>query len=292
MAAATPKSGTTTNTSLPEQLDVLVVGAGSSGIAAAYYLSCALPSSAKWVVVEKGSAVGGTWHFNTYPGACCDVASHFYSFSFAPNARWSHRFSPQAEIREYFERSAKDIGLLGSPRLRLSTTVVSAVWSDAASAYDVVTRDASGVERHARARFIVAGPGALSTPSIPAFPGAASFRGATWHSAKWNHSVDLTGKRVGIIGTGCSTAQIVPAIIGKAAHVTVFQRTPMWVVPRGDYAYSERTKWLFAHVPLLIWVYRMLVALWHESRYFVFIRPAHPSLAVRGGWGWGGQAVL
>ena len=264
---------------------MVVVGAGVSGIAALHYLLRADPAL-RILVVEKGAGIGGTWLHNTYPGAACDVPSHWYSFSFALNPHWSRRFSHQAEIRGYLEGVAAAEGL--STRLRSRTAVISTTWLEAHSAWELVLQAcpaaavgdappaaaaAAAAATTVRARFVVAGPGALSAPCTPPLPGAASFAGRSWHSARWDHSVPLAGLRVGIVGTGCSAAQIVPAIARECAQLVVFQRTPSWLSARGDHGYAPWLRAVFACVPGVMWAYRMLLLLLHDMRYFAFVRP-------------------
>ena len=258
----------------------MIVGAGVSGIAAAHYLLKASRERSpplRLLIVEKARGVGGTWLYNTYPGAACDVPSHFYSFSFALNPGWSRRFSHQEEIRAYLEGVVQAQGL--APYLQFNTAVESTTWRAEASAYELALHEAgSGARRVIRARFVVAGPGALSTPCTPALEGASAFAGRAWHSAKWDHSVPLAGKRVGIIGTGCSAAQIVPAIAGQVAQLVVFQRTPSWLSQRGDHGYPPWLRFIFAFIPSVMWAYRLLLLCLHDLRYFAFVRPLFAAL--------------
>ena len=263
-----------------EEYDAVIVGAGVSGIAAAHYLLKASRERSpplRLLIVEKARGVGGTWLYNTYPGAACDVPSHFYSFSFALNPGWSRRFSHQEEIRAYLEGVVQAQGL--APYLQFNTAVESTTWRAEASAYELALHEAgSGARRMVRARFVVAGPGALSTPCTPALEGASAFAGRAWHSAKWDHSVPLAGKRVGIIGTGCSAAQIVPAIAGQVAQLVVFQRTPSWLSQRGDHGYPPWLRFIFSFIPGVMWAYRLLLLCLHDLRYFAFVRPLFAAL--------------
>lgn len=207
------------------------------------------------------------------PAACPPaVASHWYSFSFAPNPGFSRRFAPQPEIRAYLNSVAEKEGVL--PRLQTHSAVTAATWDAATAKWTVTVRDTrSGAERRVTARFVVAGPGALSTPTLPDIKGTADFKGPAFHTARWDHSVSLAGKTVGIIGTGCSAAQIVPAIAPTVKDVYVFQRSAAWLSPRMDYEYSAFTKWAFAWIPGLLWLYRMTLATLHDIRYHAFVRP-------------------
>ena len=260
-----------------DEYDVVVVGAGVSGIAAAHYLRSA-QSDIKMCVIEKGPSVGGTWHYNRYPGAACDVPSHWYSFSFALNPFWSRRFSVQEEIQEYMEKVCISEGLM--PLIFFNTTVLSTTWNESAGAHDILTTESIGAAGRCalRARFVIAGPGALSTPNVPTFAGMDKFKGPIFHSAQWDKSVALEGKRVGIIGTGCSSAQIVPALAPLVGNLVLFQRTPAWVSPRGDHGYHPLVVLAFAYLPGILWLYRMFLMVMHDLRYFAFIRPVHPVL--------------
>jgi cation diffusion facilitator CzcD-associated flavoprotein CzcO len=203
------------------EVDVAIVGSGFSGLGMAIRLK--REGRDDFVVLERGDDVGGTWHFNTYPGCACDVPSHLYSFSFAPNPGWSHTYSPQPEIRDYLQRTATEFGI--RPHLRLNCTVLGARWDDGERRWVLDTTDGQ-----IRARVLVAGLGPLTEPKIPDIPGLADFEGATFHSARWDHDYDLTGKRVASIGTGASAIQYVPAIQPKVERLHVFQRTAPWVV--------------------------------------------------------------
>ena len=208
-----------------ETLDLLVVGAGFSGLAMAMRARAA--GIAALAVLEKADSVGGTWRDNTYPGAACDVPSHLYSLSFAPKADWTRTYAPQPEIAAYLRETAEGAGLM--PLIRFGTAFLGAVWDEAAALWQVETSRGP-----MRARAIAAGTGFLHRPAYPAIPGRTDFAGRQFHSATWDHACDLAGKRVGVIGSGASAVQIVPAIAGTVGHLTLFQRTPSWIVPRRD----------------------------------------------------------
>jgi cation diffusion facilitator CzcD-associated flavoprotein CzcO len=195
-------------------------------------------------VFERGERVGGVWHHNTYPGAACDIPSHLYEFSFEPNPHWSRRYAPQAEIQAYLEDVARRHGVLD--RIRTSTEVESARWDEERSRWQLQT-SAGGHE----ADVLLTACGQLSVPSVPPIPGLESFEGPAFHTAQWRHDVDLPGKRVAVVGTGCSAIQVVPAIQPIVEHVDVYQRSPGWTFPRMDFPYRERTKRLFARFPAL-----------------------------------------
>jgi cation diffusion facilitator CzcD-associated flavoprotein CzcO len=195
-------------------------------------------------VFERGARVGGVWHHNTYPGAACDVPSHLYEFSFEPNPRWSRRYAPQAEIQAYLEDVAQRHGVLG--RIRTGTEVKSARWEDERSRWVLETSAGSH-----EAEVLITACGQLSVPTVPPIPGLESFDGPAFHTAEWRHDVELAGKRVAVVGTGCSAIQVVPAIQPIVERVDVYQRSPGWTFPKMDYAYKERTKRLFARFPIL-----------------------------------------
>jgi cation diffusion facilitator CzcD-associated flavoprotein CzcO len=219
---------------------IAVVGGGFGGVGAAVMLRRAGYEDV--TVFERGARVGGVWNDNTYPGAACDIPSHLYEFSFAPNPYWSRRYAPQAEIQRYLEDVARAHGVLD--RIRTNAEVTAARWDGARWQLDT----AAGPFE---ADVLVTGTGQLSTPSIPAIPGLEGFRGPVFHTARWRHDVELTGRRVAVVGTGCSAIQVVPAIQPVVAHVDVYQRSPGWTFPKMDFAYRERTKRLFARFPVL-----------------------------------------
>ncbi|HYH51916.1 MAG TPA: NAD(P)/FAD-dependent oxidoreductase, partial [Acidimicrobiia bacterium] len=196
------------------------------------------------VVLERAGEVGGTWRDNTYPGAACDVPSHLYSFSFAPNPDWSRSFSPQAEIQEYLRRTATDFGV--RPHIRFGHEVLGAAWDETAQRWRVST-NAGDFE----AEVLISATGALSDPAIPELPGLERFEGTVFHSAAWRHDHDLTGKRVAVVGTGASAIQFVPQIQPKLERLTIFQRTPPWILPRWDRPFRPVERWAFRYVPLL-----------------------------------------
>ena len=195
-------------------------------------------------VFERGERIGGVWHHNTYPGAACDIPSHLYEFSFAPNPRWSRRYAPQAEIQAYLEDVARRHGVLD--RIRTGTEVRARRWDEERGQW-VLETSAGDHE----ADVLLTACGQLSVPSVPPIPGLDGFDGPAFHTARWRHDVDLAGKRVAVLGTGCSAIQVVPAIQPIVEHVDVYQRSPGWTIPKMDFAYSERTKRLFERFPVL-----------------------------------------
>jgi len=221
---------------------VAVVGGGFGGVGAAAMLKRAGYEDV--TVFERGDRLGGVWHHNTYPGAACDIPSHLYEFSFAPNPRWSRRYAPQAEIQAYLEEIASRYGV--RDRIRTSTEVLSARWDESRDTWVLETT----AGRH-EASVLLTACGQLSVPTVPPIPGLDSFAGPAFHTARWRHDVDLAGKRVAVIGTGCSAIQVVPAIQPIVDQVDVYQRSPGWTFPKMDFPYSERSKRLFERFPVL-----------------------------------------
>ncbi|GGO89153.1 cyclohexanone monooxygenase [Nocardioides phosphati] len=220
--------------------EVVIIGAGISGICAAIKLREAGVTDV--VVLEKGDSFGGTWRANTYPGCACDVPSRLYSFSFAQNADWSRVYAGQAEIKEYVERVAREHGV--DEVTRFGVRMDDAAWDG--QAWQLATSDGP-----MSARFLISAAGPWDAPNIPDLPGLADFPGRVFHSAQWDHDYDLTGKRVAVIGTGASAVQFVPEIQKQVAHLSLFQRTAHWVLPKADHAVPSLEKLALRHVPLL-----------------------------------------
>jgi cation diffusion facilitator CzcD-associated flavoprotein CzcO len=206
-------------------------------------------------VFERGERLGGVWNDNTYPGASCDIPSHLYEFSFAPNPRWSRRYAPQREIQAYVEDVARRYGI----RAHTGTEVRAARWDEDARRWTVETSGGTH-----EADILLTACGQLSTPSVPALPGLDDFAGPAFHTARWRHDVDLAGQRVAVVGTGCSAIQVVPAIQPLVAQVDVYQRSPGWTIPKMDFAYRERTKRLLARVPRIQRLDRKLNFAFHD----------------------------
>ncbi len=237
----------TSTTTLPARVQVLVVGAGFAGLGTAIKLD--EHGFADFLVLDKGDSVGGTWRDNTYPGAACDVPSQLYSFSFARNPDWSRSFSPQPEIHAYLRRTAEESGVLD--RFRFGVTVEDIAFDEDDATWTVSTSVGTVV-----ADVVVTGSGGLSEPRLPDIEGLDSFEGEVFHSARWNHDYDLTGKRVAVIGTGASSIQIVPAIAEQVGHLDVYQRTAPWVTPRNDRPYTRVEKLAFRFLPVVQKAYR------------------------------------
>lgn len=226
----------------PRMTRVVIIGAGFGGLCAAIQLKRA--GIEDFVVLERADEVGGTWQANTYPGAQCDIPSILYSFSFAPNPHWSRLYPLQEEIRDYLRRCVEHFGI--TPHLRMQQEVREARWGENTQRWHVVTDHESW-----RAQALIAAPGPFSTPAIPAFAGLDSFRGHVWHTAEWDHGHDPTGERIGVVGTGASAVQLIPQLQPQADSMTVFQRTPTWIMPHPDRPVPRRVQRIFERVPRL-----------------------------------------
>lgn len=238
-----------------DDFNVVIVGAGMSGICAAVKLKDA---GIPFTILEKNDAVGGTWYENTYPDCGVDTPNHFYSYSFERNPGWSGYFSKRDELHAYFERCADKFGLRAA--LRLQTEVVRMRYVDAESRWSVDVRSSDGAEETLTANVVISAVGQLNRPNIPYIEGLDAFAGPLFHSARWQHEVDLAGKRVAVIGTGCSAVQLLPKTAEIAAKVSVFQRSPHWVSPNRDYYRAVETGliWALKHIPYY--------AEWHRAR--------------------------
>ncbi|MFI9401897.1 flavin-containing monooxygenase [Nocardia sp. NPDC052316] len=220
---------------------VLIVGSGFSGLGMGIALDKA--GIHDYLIVEQAEEIGGTWRDNTYPGCACDVPTHLYSYSFEPRTTWRRLFSGQQEIFDYLQDVAEKYRL--RPHIRFRQHMAHGYWDEAERHWHAFSADGQEYV----AQFLVSAVGALHIPSIPEFRGRADFTGATFHSARWDHSVELTGKRVAVIGTGASAVQFVPEIVGEVAALTVYQRTAPWVMPRADVEFSERFRRALTRVP-------------------------------------------
>ena len=218
-----------------------IVGAGFGGLGMAIRLKRA--GFDDFTIFERGESAGGVWRANTYPGAACDVPSHLYSFSFAPGHRWSRRYAPQIEILEYLEGLVDEFGLRS--HLRLNTEVSRAEF-DAEPGRWRVTTDPGGTSEF---DLLVTACGQLTTPAVPPLPGIEDFDGAAFHSATWDHDHDLSGRDVAVIGTGASAIQFVPEIAPKVRSLTIYQRSPPWILPKPDREYASWERRLFRAFP-------------------------------------------
>jgi 4-hydroxyacetophenone monooxygenase len=235
---------------------VVVIGAGMSGLLAGVRLR---EAGIPFTIVEKNPAPGGTWYENTYPGARVDVGNHFYCYSFEPADHWSEFFARQPELQAYFRRVMERHEL--APHIRWETEVVGAAWDGDRHAWTVETRAADGTPETLEARGVISAVGQLNRPKLPDIPGRDTFAGPSFHSSRWDHSVDYAGKRVAVIGAGASGFQIVPAIAPDTAHLTVFQRTAQWMFPNPSYheAVGDGVRWAMRHLPFYGRWYRFLL---------------------------------
>jgi len=227
------------------RVEVAVVGAGFAGIGMAMALRRA--GIEDFVVLERAAAVGGTWRDNTYPGIACDVPSHLYGFAAHPNPSWSGTYARGDEIHAYLEHVVDAEGL--RDRVRLRTGMQRARWDAGREVWLIDVGGAGHAPDLVVADALVLACGRLTEPAIPGLEGLETFPGPVFHSARWDHAAPLAGRRIGVVGTGASAIQIVPALARTAAHVTLFQRTPAWIVPRGGDAYSDADRARFAAHP-------------------------------------------
>ncbi len=232
-------------------VDVLIIGAGFGGLGMAIRLRQA--GMHRFTILERAGEIGGTWRDNTYPGCACDIPSHLYSWSFESNPEWTRMYPTQPEIQEYLLRSVEKYGLRSS--IRFDSEVREAVFDDRDQSWRVTTVRGDSIT----ARSVVAGMGGLSRPAYPNIPGLDRFEGSAFHSACWDHSCDLTGKRVAVIGTGASAIQFVPQIAPQVECLHLFQRTPPWVLPKMDGPIRAHWRWLFRNVPGAMRAFRALL---------------------------------
>lgn len=234
---------------------IVIVGSGFSGLGMAIQLK--RHGYQDFLVLERAADVGGTWRENTYPGCACDIPSHLYSFSFAPNPNWSHLYSPQPEILAYLRRCAERFGLL--EHIRFNCEMHKALWRENEQHWHLTT-----TQELLTADILIMGQGPLTEPAFPRLPGLERFEGMLFHSARWNHNYNLTGKRVAVLGTGASALQFVPQIQPQVAQLTLFQRTPSWVLPRGDHGIVAWQRTLFRLIPFTQSVVRTMLYWKHE----------------------------
>ena len=227
-------------------VSVAIIGSGMSGILAAHRLQQA---GIAYTILDKNTSVGGTWHEAAYPGCRVDNPNHNYSYSFAQRHDWPFHYSPQPVLEQYFRECADAFGVTAN--VRSGCTVESATWDDAARLWTVAYHDTDGTRHELRANAVISAVGQLNRPLWPSIDGITDFQGEYFHSAEWRHDLDLTGKRVVVIGTGASALQFIPEVAAVAGHVTVLQRTPPWIAPSPDYheRVASGLQWLYRHVP-------------------------------------------
>lgn len=228
------------------EFPVVVIGCGEAGLLAGIKLKQA---GIPFTIVEKQAGVGGTWRANRYPGCRVDIANQYYAYSFEPTDHWTHYYSEQPEILEYLENVMAKYEI--APHVRFCTEVTGATWDDESSVWRVVVRSSGGIEEELSARGLICAVGQFGNPVIPDIPGATTFSGPAFHTANWRDDVDLTGKRVAVIGAGASGFQLVPAIADRTEHVDVYQRTPQWMAPNVVYhdAIPDAARWAIRHLP-------------------------------------------
>ena len=239
-----------------QEFPVLVIGCGQYGLLAGIRLKEAgLP----FVIIEKNAGPGGTWWENRYPGCRVDVGNHFYCYSFEPSDHWTEFFAQSPELRQYFVDVMNRHGV--EPHVKWETEVVRAVWDEGSSSWQVTVRSKDGAEETITARAVISAVGQLNRPSLPDIPGIETFEGPAFHSARWDHSVDYTGKRVALIGAGASGFQIAPTIAPDVEQLTVFQRTAQWMFPNPNYheKVGPGVQWAIRHLPFYGRWYRFLI---------------------------------
>jgi len=235
---------------------VVVIGCGQSGLLAGIRLQ---EAGVPFTIVEKNPGVGGTWWENSYPGARVDVGNHFYCYSFEPSDHWTEYFAQQPELQRYFESVMDKHGI--GPHVRWETEVLGATWDETSATWAVRTRATDGTEDVLTARAVISAVGQLNRPHVPGIAGADSFAGPAFHSARWDHDVDLAGKSVAMIGAGASGFQIAPTIAPEVDHLTVFQRTAQWMFPNPNYhaTVGPGVRWALHHLPFYGRWYRFLI---------------------------------
>ncbi|RNL85528.1 flavin-containing monooxygenase [Halostreptopolyspora alba] len=249
--------------STPRHYRVAIIGTGFAGLGMAARLK--RDGLDDLVLLERANDVGGTWRDNTYPGAACDVPSHLYSLSFRRNPGWSRSFSGQPEIWRYLRKTAEDEDILG--HIRFGHEVRSCRWDRDGNRWRIDTSQGT-----ITAQFLVSGAGALCEPSLPDIPGLPEFQGTVFHSARWNHDHDLTGRNVAVIGTGASSIQFVPQIQPQVGHLHLFQRTPPWIIPRHDRDITRVEKWAYRNLPFTQTLARRSIYWGRENYIFGFVK--------------------
>jgi 4-hydroxyacetophenone monooxygenase len=245
-----------TKLSARQAFPVVVIGCGQSGLLAGIRLK---EAGIPFTIIEKNSGVGGTWFENSYPGARVDVGNHFYCYSFEPSNEWTEFFAQQPELQSYFNAVMARNAI--EPHVRFDTEVLGATWDEASATWTVRVRGADGSLDTLVARAVISAVGQLNTPLIPEIPGQETFAGSSFHSARWDHDINLSATRVAMIGAGASGFQIAPAIAPKVDRLTVFQRTAQWMFPNPNYheVVASGVRWALTHLPFYGRWYRFLI---------------------------------
>jgi cyclohexanone monooxygenase len=251
---------------MPIKREIIIVGAGAGGLCTGAKLK--FRGLTDFLILERSSGVGGVWRQNIYPGARCDVPSHFYSFSFELKRDWSAEYAPQNEILEYFEYCQRKFEL--SRHILPNTNIVSATWNASTAAWTIL--DQSG--RAYECRILILATGLFTEPNIPSLKGLDRFRGPIIHSARWDKEFDPKGKNIAVVGVGASAIQFVPEIARSAKSVLIFQREPAWIIPKNEDPYSKTAIRVFKYIPFAARLYRLKA--WFDKEVGTIIRP--------GGW--------
>lgn len=264
-----------------QRFRVVVIGAGFSGVAMGIKLR---EAGIPFTIIEKNDTVGGTWYENSYPGCGVDTANHFYSYSFEKNHDWDHFFAKRDEIFDYIRQTAAKHGVIDG--IRYNEEVTSTVWDPAAKLWRVETRTGDGAVHRYNANCVVSAVGQLNRPQLPDVPGLSEFEGPAFHTARWDHSVDLEGKRIGMIGTGASGMQVGPAVAPVVEKLTIFQRSPHWAMHNPLYfeTVSDDKKWVLRNIPFYAEWFRFQL-FWSSSDGF------HPNLRVDPEWSDGARSI-
>lgn len=239
----------------PDQYETVIIGTGFAGLGLAAKLK--EEGRDNFVLLEKADAIGGTWRENTYPGAECDVPSALYSYSFAPNPTWDFKWAKQKQILEYINDFADDFGL--RPHIQCGAKVERAEWLGDQWLVTLQSGD------QLRSRFLVSGIGQLHHPKVPEFEGFDDYQGAAFHTARWDHSVELDGKDIACVGNAASAIQLIPEVAKRAKKLTVYHRSPNWIINKGDRPYSALEKWIGKAIPAFAKLYRG--AIWASGEY-------------------------
>ena len=242
--------------------DIIILGAGVSGIGMAH--SLLKKKDQTFLILEKNDGVGGTWRNNTYPGLCCDVPSHFYSYSFSMNPNWSKTFPEQYEILEYLENVTDKFKI--RPHIKFNSEVKESKYNQKDKYWETYLFNGEVF----RSRSLVSGLGQLNKPKYPEINGLKDFNGHTFHSAQWDHNYNLEGKKVAVIGNGPSAIGFIPKIAGKVEQLTIFQRSNNWIVPKPDRPYGSFEKFCLRNIPLLARIYRFYFYFTQERNYLAF----------------------